>query len=103
MQRLLLLAAMSVGATLTWIDTRPGWDDTGISAMLIFLSCAAFGAISPRRYWLWALAIGLWIPLIEIVVKHTVASILALILAFAGAASGAAIRRVVFPVSNENV
>lgn len=33
--------ALIAGCALLWIDTRPGWDDTGITAGLLCLSSAA--------------------------------------------------------------
>ncbi len=94
MQKLLLLAAVSIGAIITFIDTRPGWDDTGISAVTIFLSCSLISAISPDRPWVWALAVGLWIPIIGIFVNHNNGSVLALVIAFAGAYIGMAARKI---------
>ena len=40
------------------VDSRPGWDDTGITAGLILLACAGLGMAMPERAWLWALLGG---------------------------------------------
>lgn len=101
-QNLFLLAALCAGAAITWLDQSPGWDDTGISAMLIVLSCGLLGAVSPKRPWLWALAVGLWIPIIGILRQHNFGSLLALVIAFAGAYLGMAVRKVSFPIPSGN-
>lgn len=87
----LLGAALVVGLSITWLDSRPAWDDTGITAGLIVLASAAFGAARPRWAWLWALAIGAWIPLLG-VFNHNYAALLALAIALCGAYAGAFVR-----------
>ncbi|MCA9978901.1 MAG: hypothetical protein KC413_24240 [Anaerolineales bacterium] len=98
-QWLLLLAAVSVGVAITWLDQSPGWDDTGISAMLILLSSGLLGVISPKRPYLWALAVGLWIPVLGIIRQHNDGSLLALVIAFIGAYIGMAVRKLLFPLA----
>jgi hypothetical protein len=74
---------------ITWIDSRPTWDDAGITAGLIVLTTAAFGAARPRLAWLWALLIGSGIPLVGIVTRGDFSILLVLVIAFAGAYAGA--------------
>jgi len=61
----LLVVALGLGFFITWVDSRPNWDDTGVTALAIFLCCCLLGAIESSRPWLWALAVGMWIPLSE--------------------------------------
>ena len=68
MHKVLLALALGLGGLITYVDTRPNWDDTGVTAMAIFLSCGLLGAVGPRRPWLWALAVGIWIPVLGIAV-----------------------------------
>jgi hypothetical protein len=100
----LLAPAMIAGLSIAWMDSRPHWDDAGITAGALVLSAALLGLGGPKRPWLLALAIGMWIPLHLIagqVRSHTVtagsASYL-LILAFpmVGAYAGALVRRMIF-------
>jgi hypothetical protein len=63
---LLALAAAVIGLTLGYLDSRPSWDDTGITAALLLLTSAMVAGLSGRRPWLWALLIGIWIPLLEV-------------------------------------
>ena len=90
--RLLLLGALVVGLLLALVDLSPGWDDTGMSAAAVFAAAATLGAARPSRAWLWALAVGLWIPILGIVVRGNAEALIALAPALLGAAAGAAVR-----------
>jgi hypothetical protein len=90
---LLLLGALAVGLAVSLVDASPGWDDTGVSAAAMLLVAAAFGAARPARAWLWALAVGLWVPALNIAVRGNPAALLALIPALLGAFAGAGARR----------
>lgn len=93
----LLLGALAIGLGIAWIDSRPTWDDTGITAGLVFLSAAAFGVAMPKYAWLWGLCVGGWIPLIEIAQSHNAGSVEALAIALLGAYSGKCLRAMVSP------
>jgi hypothetical protein len=97
MQKILLTLALGFGGLITYMDSRPGWDDTGITAAAVFLTCGALGFLGPKRPWLWALAVGLWIPLQGILQTRNYGSLLALLIAFAGAYVGMGIRALVAP------
>jgi hypothetical protein len=89
----MLILAVSMGLIITWVDTRPSWDDSGISAGMVLLATALFGALFPARPWMWALAIGVWIPLVGILQNQNYGSLLALAIAFMGAYAGALVRK----------
>jgi hypothetical protein len=65
----------------------------------MLLSAGVFGLIGPQRPWLWALGIGIWIPLHGITRTPTLGSLAGglLILTFhmVGAYAGMALRRAV--------
>jgi hypothetical protein len=88
--RVLFLIALILGTLIAWVDSRPTWDDTGITAGVLLLLSAGFGAVRPRFAWLWALALGAWIPLVGIVIAHNFSSLLALGIALIGAYLGVA-------------
>ena len=88
----LLVLALLIGAAITWIDTRPTWDDTGVTAGMIAIATALLGAAMPSRAWVWALAVGVWIPVIGIAHGNMAAG-LALVVALAGAYTGAMARK----------
>ena len=92
MQKILLAVAIIAGLFFAYVDSRPTWDDTGILAGAILLTCGLIALIGIQRPWLLALAVGAWIPLRGSLVTHNYGSILALIIAFVGAYAGWAFR-----------
>jgi hypothetical protein len=89
----LVVAGVAAGLAIAWVDSRPSWDDTGISAAAIFLAAFILGALSSNQAWMSALAVGVWIPLLGIIRSRNYASGLALAFAFAGAYAGWAVRK----------
>jgi hypothetical protein len=89
--------ALAAGALIAWIDARPGWDDTGVTAGLLFVAAAACGCAWPRQAWLWALAVGAWIPLHAVVRHRSLTMLLVLLIPLGGAYLGVAARRALSP------
>ena len=85
--------ALACGAFLAWMDSSPGWDDTGITVGLALVGSALFGALRPSWAWASALAVGAWLPVIEIPATGNFGALAALAFAFAGAYGGAFARR----------
>jgi hypothetical protein len=88
LQSMLLVIAVVAGLFFAYVDSRPTWDDTGILAGAILLTCGLISLLGFRRPWLLALAVGAWIPLLGILITHNSGSILALVIAFVGAYGG---------------
>lgn len=84
----LFIIAFSLGITISLIDSSPAWDSIGTTAAMIFIATALLGLVSPKRPWVWALIVGLWIPLYGFLYSHSHLSILALIMGFIGAYAG---------------
>ena len=97
-QRLVMLCGVAVGLVVAFVDSRPTWDDTGVTAGALLLVTLLLGALAPQRPWAIALAVGIWIPLFGILARGNYGSILALAFAFAGAYAGALLRRAMLPV-----
>jgi hypothetical protein len=79
------------------MDSRPHWDDTGITAFAMVSAAGVCGLIAPVRPWRWALLVGIWIPAHMLMRTGSPRSLIMLIvLAFpiAGAYAGMAVRRV---------
>jgi len=99
--RALLIAAIAIGLAIAWVDSRPTWDDAGVTAFGLMLASGIFGLVAPRHPWRWALAIGIWIPLHAIVLGTSTAPwfTLPIILAFptAGAYGGKLVRHLIAP------
>ena len=94
----MMLLAVAAGLLIAWVDSQPTWDDAGITAGMIFLTAAVFGAIRPSRAAVWALAVGAWVPFFGIVLHRNFGSLLALAVAFFGAYAGALARKALAPL-----
>jgi len=92
-QVVLVVLALALGGLLAYVDSRPNWDDTGVLVGILLIASMAFGFMGPRRPWLWALALGLWIPLVGWIRTHSAAPLVALVVAFVGAYLGMAAHR----------
>jgi hypothetical protein len=92
MQKILLPMAVMAGLFFAYVDSRPTWDDTAITVGVILLTSGLLALLGFQRPWLLALAVGLWLPLYEIITTHAYASIVALVIAFIGAYGGWAVR-----------
>lgn len=91
------LAAVCAGLGVAYVDSRPTWDDTGVTAGVVSFLAAASSAIAGRRPWLWALLVGAWTPVLEIPLSRQYASLLVLVFAAAGAALGYGVVRALRP------
>lgn len=69
---------LALGFAIAYVDSSPGWDDTGVSAAAVLGVSGLFGLLYPPRPWLWGLAVGTWIPAFGIVREFNYASVLAL-------------------------
>ena len=92
-EKILLACALVVGAGVTWVDSRPSWDDTGVTVGVILLATFVLGVFGPRRPWLWGLAVGAGIPLVEIPASGNFGAVAALAFALAGAYTGSLARK----------
>lgn len=91
-QYFILILATFMGLVITFIDSQPNWDDTGISALLLLSAAMLCGYLYFQKPWLIALAVGIWIPLTGMISSQNFEGCLALIPAFLGAYSGYFIR-----------
>ena len=99
MQKLLILIAIVIGHMFAYIDSRPDWDDAGVLAVSIAIVCAILAYLYPRRPWIWAIAVGVWIPLHNLIHNGNFGSLLALAFAAAGAYLGAWLRNSFAPTA----
>jgi len=79
--------------SIAYIDSRPTWDDTGITAGAVLITAGILGALGPKRPWLWALCVGGFIPLFGIMHGWNWTSLLAVGIALVGAYGGMLVRR----------
>ncbi|MCX6237868.1 MAG: hypothetical protein NTY07_09995 [Bacteroidia bacterium] len=85
---IVLSLAILSGLAIAWIDSRPNWDDTGISVLMVLSAATLFGYFTKQRPWLTALAASVWIPIFGIIGTHNFGSLIAIIPGFIGAYLG---------------
>ncbi len=83
-----VVLSLFFGLGIAWIDSRPTWDDTGITVFMVLISAFACGFIASRKPWLIAVLVSIWIPLAGLVLAQNAGGILALAPAFVGAYAG---------------
>ncbi len=81
------------GAAIAWVDNRPNWDDTGITAAAVVITAAA-GALGGVSYWLNAVLTV--IPLLVVELPSGAGVLLAVPLAVGGALLGRVGRRLIW-------
>jgi hypothetical protein len=80
------VAVLGAGIGIAWMDSRPGWDDTGVTAMAVVM-VAALGSVAHVPAWLSAtLAAG---PLLVAELSGGTGVLLAVPFALVGAFGGA--------------
>ena len=87
------VAALAMGIAIGYVDSRPGWDDTGVTAGLLALAAAIVAAVDGRRPWLWTALVGLPLAIIEVPQTGSAAPLAGLLFAAVGASIGLVARR----------
>ena len=98
----LFIIAVGLGVLIGWIDSRPTWDDAGITVGMVLVATAILGFAMPSRAWVWALAVGVWVPIWSILLNDSYAPAVALIVAFVGAYLGALLRKLLLPLTSSH-
>ena len=80
--------ALAGGIGIALVDSRPDFDDTGITAVGLLVAGALAAALDGRRPLLWAVLVRSWIPLLEIPAARSSAPLAALVFAGIGAVVG---------------
>lgn len=93
MTKYLLSVAVLAGLGIAWVDSRPGWDDAGITAFSLLIVAGLIALVEPRRPWLWAFGVGAWIPLHAIVTAQRWSTLIVLAFPLVGAYGGMGIRK----------
>ncbi len=66
--RLAVALAISLigGIAIGWMDSRPGFDDTGITVFSLLLASGIAAAVAGRAPWLFAISTGVWVGVFEL-------------------------------------
>ena len=91
-----VLASAMLGLTIWWIDSRPHWDDTGITVGLVIIATGLISFINPKKPFICAIATSLWIPLDQTINNQNYLTLLVFVFGFMGAYAGSFLRRRVF-------
>ncbi len=91
-QKILFACALVLGLLIAYVDSRPTWDDTGITVLALLVGGGIIGLLLQRRPWLYALAFGIWIPLFAIASRHDPMMLIVLIFPFIGVFAGWGLR-----------
>jgi hypothetical protein len=94
-QKGLLAAAILLGVLIAYIDSRPTWDDTGITVLTFLVGGGIIGMLVEKRPWLYALALGLWLPLWYLLSTHHGSMLILLAIPFLGVYIGWAVRHAI--------
>ena len=92
MNKVLLMAAILFGVFLAYVDSSPGWDDTGVTAGGLLLTAGMITLLGYPRPWLIGLVVGIWIPLLYIYQNHDFNMLFVLIIPLIGAYAGWVVR-----------
>jgi hypothetical protein len=89
-----ILIAIAIGCVLGYVDSRPGWDDTGVTAGAVLISAAALALARPRAAAPVGVLVGLPVVLFDTILHGGYGSLLAFAFSMAGAALGYGVGRV---------
>jgi hypothetical protein len=84
-----LVAALLAGVAIGFVDSRPAWDDTGVTAGSLLLAAGVLAVVRPRAWWLVGLLVGLPVPVFNYLAHGGFGSMIAIAFALAGAGAGA--------------
>lgn len=77
-----------VGLLLGYVDSRPTWDDTGVTAVAVFCGAALIVSVRPALFWLTGLAVGLPILVMNVVLNANYGSTMAVVIGLIGSVAG---------------
>ena len=80
--------ALVAGIAIGYMDSRPGFDDTGVTAAALVFAAAIASLIARRAPWLIAVVTGIWVAIFELSSIGSGGPVAALALAGIGASFG---------------
>ncbi len=94
MQKILFVVTLAAGLAIAFVDSRPTWDDTAITVGALLICGGIVGLLVKQRPWLYALALGLWLPLWEGITSHNFTILITLVFPFVGVYAGWALGKI---------
>jgi hypothetical protein len=86
--RIALTISVVAGLVIGFIDSRPGFDATAITAVLLALAAGLATTLDPRRWLLWTAIVAGPLVVLEVLPSNSPAPMAALVFAGVGAAAG---------------
>lgn len=83
------VAALLAGVAIGFVDSRPTWDDAGVTAASLVLAAGVLAATRPRLWWVAGLLVGLPVLGFNYLAHSRFDSAIAIVFALAGAGVGA--------------
>jgi hypothetical protein len=83
-----LLVALAVGVAIGFVDSRPNWDDTGVTVVSVFFTAVVLAALRPRVAWLAGIAVGAPVLLFNVLLQGNFGSAAAVGIGLIGAGVG---------------
>lgn len=90
-----IILAIATGLAIALIDSQPTWDDTGVTVFMILMSAMLYGFLAFEKPWLFALAVSIWVPLLENMTANNYGALFAFVPGFAGAYAGYYIKHLI--------
>jgi hypothetical protein len=82
-------AALVLGVAIGCVDSRPTWDDTGITVAALVIASGFLAFLRPRAWWAIALGVGLPVPVMNVLFRGGLGAAVALLFTTAAAGLGA--------------
>ena len=95
--RFVFITALAVGSAIGYMDSRPTWDDTGITAGSAFLAAAILAGMRPQAAWFVGLAVGVPVFAFNAILRHNFGSAVAIAIGLTGAGIGVLVSRAALP------
>jgi hypothetical protein len=83
------MIALAIGSVIGYLDSRPTWDDTGITFVTIALGAAALGLLRPRFGIVLGVLLGLTVFGVESLATGGAAAAVAIVVGMVGGGFGA--------------
>jgi hypothetical protein len=95
LQKILAIFAVASGLFIAFVDSRPNWDDTGVTVFALLVVSGLLGMLAPKRPWVWAFLVGIWLPLYYLVTALNFSVLITLLFPFLGAYAGMLVRNLI--------
>jgi hypothetical protein len=93
--------ALAIGAGIGYVDSRPTWDDTGISVGALVLAGGFLGLLRPRSAWIAGLLLGIPVLVFNYVVHGNLLAVGAVAVSSIAAALGGRVGKRVAGTSSD--